>query len=143
MNKEVTTPRRERLLNSLAENEAIIIFAALEGKLEKFKQENNFLYLTGVKAPGGIYMAIKRGNASLEYLFIQRGIPEREVWEGKKMTKDEAIEISGITNVLYLDEFNSNLAMFAPMMSVVYSNFGAPDLERPRSYPMLRVQPLR
>lgn len=143
MNKEVTTPRRERLLNSLAENEAIIIFAALEGKLEKFKQENNFLYLTGVKAPGAIYMAIKRGNASLEYLFIQRGIPEREVWEGKKMSKDEAIEISGITNVLYLDEFNSNLAMFAPMMSVVYSNFGAPDLERPLSYPMHRLQPLR
>lgn len=143
MIRELTTSRRERLMNSLAENEAVIVFAALAGKLEKFKQENNFLYLTGVKAPGAIYMAIKRGNAGLEYLFIQRGIPEREVWEGKKLTRNEASASSGITNVLYLDEFNANLAMFAPMMSVVYANLGENDLERPLSYPMHRLLPLR
>ncbi len=142
MNKEVTTPRRERLLNSLAENESVIVFAALEGKLKKFKQDNNFLYLTGIATPGAIYIAIKRGSAGMEYLFIQRGIPEREVWEGKMMTKEEAREISGIANVLYLDEFNSNLAMFAPMMSTLYANLGEQHLDRPLSYQMHSLLPL-
>lgn len=143
MNKEITMPRREKLLGNLAENEAVIVFTALEGKLEKFKQDNNFLYLTGITAPGAIYMAIKRANANLEYLFIQRGIPEREVWEGKVMTREEASEISGIASVIYLDEFTQNLGMFAPMMSVIYSNLGVQNLERPLNYAMHRLLPLR
>ena len=47
MTAEVTIPRRKKLFSTLEEKEAIIIFADEEVKLEKFKQDNDFLYVTG------------------------------------------------------------------------------------------------
>ena len=142
MNQEQSRARREKLYDAMQEGDAVILFAALEENLKKFKQDNNFLYLTGLQSPNAIYFAIK-GNSPVEYLFIQRGIPEREVWEGKKMTVEEAFDQSGIKNVLYLDQFDGMLSQYCPAISRIHSNIGAQDLDKPLSYPMFRLLPVR
>jgi Xaa-Pro aminopeptidase len=43
---------------------------------------------------------------------VERNIPERIVWEGKKLSKEEAEEISGISNAFYLDEFNRRVSPY-------------------------------
>lgn len=143
MNQEITRPRREKLLNSLKEMDAVILFAALEVKLEKYKQENNFLYLTGLNTPNAIYFGIKGLRGNTEYLFIQRNDPEREVWEGKKMTVEEAKEQSGVPNVAYLDEFENLLSAYCPAINRIFSNIGNQALNAPLSYAMFRLQPVR
>lgn len=143
MKQEIVIPRREKLLNSLKELDAVILFAEREAKLEKFKQDNNFLYLTGLNAPNAIYFGFKSGNGNREYLFIQRNDPERVVWEGKKLEVEEARERSGINNVIYLDEFEAMLSMFCPMINRIYSNIGQQELNAPISYAMFRLQPVR
>lgn len=143
MNCEITMPRREKLLASLKENEAVLLFAATVGKLEKFKQENNFLYLTGLNIPDAIYFGMKGAKGSVEYLFIQRGIPEREVWEGKMMDLGTAAEISGIKSMKYLDEFEGVLGGYCPSIEQIHANVGSRELSRPLSYAMFRLMPVR
>ena len=143
MNREITMPRREKLLASLKENEAIVLFAASVGKLEKFKQENNFLYLTGLNIPDAIYFALKTSKGNVEYIFIQRGIPEREVWEGKMMDLGTAAEISGIRAPKYLDEFEGILGSHCPMIEQIHANIGNLELSRPLSYAMFRLTSVR
>ncbi len=143
MNREITMPRREKLLASLKENEAVVLFAASVGKLEKFKQENNFLYLTGLNIPDAIYFALKTSKGNVEYIFIQRGIPEREVWEGKMMDLGTAAEISGIRAPKYLDEFEGILGSHCPMIEQIHANIGNLELSRPLSYAMFRLTSVR
>jgi Xaa-Pro aminopeptidase len=143
MNQAITSPLREKLLNSLKEMDAVILFAALEAKLEKYKQDNNFLYLTGLNTPNAIYFGFKGSRGNSEFLFIQRGDPEREVWEGKKMTAEEAKAQSGIGNVAYLDEFESLLSSYCPSINRIYSNIGNQTLNAPLSYAMFRLLPVR
>ena len=132
-------PRREKLRAALELADAVIIFAALEENLRKFRQNNNFLYLTALEIPNAIYLALP----TADFLFIQRGIPEREVWDGKKMTIEEAREQSGIQNVLYLDQFEDTLAMHLPAFSRIFANIGPLPLNMPLSYPMFRLLPVR
>lgn len=135
--------RRTKLASSLLDGEATIVFAKPAENLIKFTQDNNFLYLTGLKIPEAVLMIVKRGETHSEMLFIERGIPEREVWDGKKMTPAEARDISGIEKVQFLDEFDGALGMFAPLLSKVWSNLGAQSLNRPLSLPLFRLEPLR
>jgi Xaa-Pro aminopeptidase len=142
MNQEQSRSRREKLHAAMQDGDAVILFAALEEKLKKFKQDNDFLYITGLEAPNSIYLAFKSTKVA-EFLFIQRGIPEREVWEGKKMTVEEAVEQSGISNVLYLDQFEAALSQYCPSILRIHANIGFQELDMPLSYPMFKMQPLR
>lgn len=143
MNKDITMPRRQKLLEALEANNAIVLFAARQGKLEKFKQENNFLYLTGLNIPHAIYLAIKREDRPMEYLFIESRSSERVVWEGEVMSKEEASELSGITNVLGLEEFESTLEMYCPSLGTLYANIGPVSLSLPLPYALFRLNPFR
>ncbi len=135
--------RREALGALMAENEACIIFANEARNLEKFSQDNNFLYLTGLMIPDAILMLIKSATGVQELLFIERGIPEREVWDGKKMSKEEAQTISEISKVLYLDEFNATLNMWCSQLTKIYANIGQVQLDRPLNMPLFRLEPVR
>ncbi len=143
MNQEICKPRRTALFEAMQTNDAVILFAARQGKLEKFKQDNNFLYLTGLNIPHAIYLSFKGQNGNTEFLFIERSSPEREVWEGKKMSQEEATEISGISQVLFLEDFDPVLSQYCPMISRIHSNVGAQSLDMPLSYPLFRLIPVR
>ncbi|MDP2173843.1 MAG: Xaa-Pro aminopeptidase [Candidatus Cloacimonadaceae bacterium] len=143
MTPDVTLPRREKLAERLNDGENIILFANSKGELEKFSQDNNFLYFTGLNHPELIYTAGKFGGKFNDMLFIERSNPEREVWDGKKLTADEATQISGIKRVKYLDEFYAVLSTMCPMMKKIYSNLGFVSLTKPMTYPMYMLEPLR
>jgi Xaa-Pro aminopeptidase len=144
MNAEITKPRREKLSAAMEPNQVAIVFARMEQEgIEKFTQDNNFLYFTGLMVPDAIFCLHKTKDKVIEYLFIQRGIPELEVWEGKKLTVEEARQISGIEAVKYLDEFYSAASGVMPSVSKIWANIGNPMLTRPLSYPMFMLQPIR
>ncbi len=107
MDTKILNRRREKLAKQLNNNEITIVFAASPPEYPRyFLQNNNFLYLTGLEIPNAILILSKEKEKNVCMLFIERGIPEREVWEGKKMTTEESKQISGIEKILYLDEFD-------------------------------------
>lgn len=143
MNAEITKARRDRLADLLADGENVIVFANPAMNLNKFTQDNNFLYFTGLNHPELIYVAGKFGGKFNEILFIERSDPERVVWEGAKLNAEQATEISGIKRVKYLDEFYPVVAGMCPMMKVIYANLGFAALNKPPTIPMFMLEPIR
>lgn len=144
MNAAVTKPRREALANLMESQQLVIIFAKAEPEgIEKYTQDNNFLYFTGLQTPDAILCVYKIAGKVSEMLFIQRGIPEREVWDGKKLTSDEAREITGIKNISYLEDFYSTLSMYCPTLQKIWSNIGNPVINNPLPYALHKLQPMR
>jgi len=107
MKKQFYLSNRKALL-TLMPDKSFAVFSATKtdsGKLPvEFVQDANFFYLTGLKEANAQLIVAKYGKTEHAMLFIERNIPEMEVWIGKKLTKEEAQEISGVERVYYVDE---------------------------------------
>ncbi|MBM4402985.1 MAG: aminopeptidase P family protein [Candidatus Cloacimonetes bacterium] len=143
MTPQMTVPRRDKLKELLADGENVILFAKLDAKLEKFHQDNTFLYFTGLNHPNLIYVCEKHAGKCNDMLFIERSDPERIVWEGEKLGIEEARQISGIQRIHYLDELYNILTGICTLARKLYSNLGNVTLNRPPSYPMFMLEPVR
>jgi len=69
----------------------------------------NFFYLTGLQREHFVLILTKRGDVTTETLFIERPNPSVEKWTGRKLRAEEAVSISGIDKVEYLDDFATHL----------------------------------
>ncbi|OQX71997.1 MAG: hypothetical protein B6D62_00420 [Candidatus Cloacimonas sp. 4484_275] len=124
--------RRQKLADLLNANEMVVIFAAsMPNYPRKFLQDNNFLYFTGLEIPEAVFVLKKVKNKIISELFIERGIPEREVWDGKKMTKEEAAELSGIEKVFFLDEFSDKISAGLSETETCFVSFNYSTIDKP------------
>lgn len=124
--------RRKRLNKELENNEILMIFAASESTYPRyFKQDSNFLYFTGLETPEAVFVQRKVNDKLQTALFIERGIHEMEVWEGKKLTKQEATKISGIKNVSFLDEMERKMQFYLYGLEKCYINLNNSNLTKP------------
>ena len=111
MLKEQFVLRKDKLVAEMGDGDLAVIFAnEIPAMPVAFLQDKDFYYFTGLELPNAIYTVSKIKNKAVTMLFIERGIPEREVWEGKKMSIDEAKTLTGIDNVQYLDIFRSAIS---------------------------------
>ena len=143
MTTEITTSRRQKLAERITDGDIVIIFAKPAVTLDKFSQDNNFLYFTGLNHPELIYICGKFAGKWNEMLFIERSDPERIVWEGEKLNAEEATRISGIKRVKFLDEFYPTLSQMTFMARRIHANLGFAPLDKPPSYPMFMLAPVR
>lgn len=75
-----------------------------------FEADRQFFYLTGIRRENMALLLDKTGEQTEEHLFIEPAEPSKERWTGKKLTKEEAQEISGIQKVHLIDELPSVLS---------------------------------
>ena len=90
--------------------------------LMPFRQNNDLFYLTGVDQEESsliIYHDMKK-NIFKEILFIKKTSDLIKVWEGHKLTKEEAKEKSGIESVIWNDEFDRILNNLITDASCIY-----------------------
>jgi Xaa-Pro aminopeptidase len=131
MDSKLLIDRRKGLVKQLKAKELIIIFAASVAKYPRnFLQDNNFKYLTGLDIPDAILVISKQKKPVME-LFIERGIPEMEVWVGKKMIKEEVSKISGIEKISFLDELERKIGFYMGSSIKVYANLGYNNIDKP------------
>lgn len=122
---ELLNKRRNKFLDQLQEGEAAFFLAADQPVYPRyFQQDNNFLYFTGLEIPVAILAFYCLQNKREAILFIERGIPELEVWDGRKMNLDEAKNISGLSRVDFLDQFDYILQNILPSLSRCFCDFG-------------------
>ena len=132
MNTKILNKRRENLLNQMKNNEAIVIFANSQPTYPRyFLQENNFHYFTGLDIPDAIFVQKKVNDKAQSIVFVERGIPEMEVWEGKKMSKEEAVKFSGIKSASYIDEFDRKMQHILAGIEKCYVTSLEGDLSNP------------
>lgn len=89
-----------------------------------FRQNADLFYLTGINQEKTILILCPDHPVAKnrEVLFIIRKDENHEIWHGKKLTKTEASEISGISNIAFVDEFNQYLNEFINASTSIYLN---------------------
>ena len=123
MDIKLLNERHKKLGKQINENDLVILFANSMPKYPRsFLQDNNFFYFTGLQIPDAVLLIQKIKNKPVLHLFIERGIPEMEVWEGRKMTREEATKISGIKAVSFLDEFERKINFYLSISKKCYVN---------------------
>src|SRR5258705_9958355 len=67
----------------------------------------DLFFLTGIEQEQTIFVICPqaRDEKHREMLFIHEPEEDTEIWEGHKLTKDEARHISGIEHIYWLDDF--------------------------------------
>jgi Xaa-Pro aminopeptidase len=80
-----------------------------------FTQNNDLFYLSGIDQEETILLLYPDAYKEdyREVLFITKTSELMRIWDGDKLTKEQATEISGIKNVMWLDEFEKYLQLFA------------------------------
>lgn len=89
-----------------------------------FAQHRDIFYLSGVDQEESILL-ISPDAAEIEnreILFLKETNAHIAVWEGEKLTKERAFEVSGIKTVYWLDEFDSVMKKLMSEVDHVYLN---------------------
>ncbi|WP_209331536.1 aminopeptidase P family protein [Lunatimonas salinarum] len=127
--KSLYIRNREKLIKKLPKH-ALAIFHAndilptnADGTM-RFRQNNDLFYLTGIDQEETILVLCpdfpKREYR--EVLFVRKTDEHIAVWEGHKLTKEEAIECSGVGRVEWTDRFDNILPMLMALSEEVFLN---------------------
>ena len=96
--------RRKKVWESMDKNSILFLYSgkALHisaDSYQHFEANRQFFYLTGIRRENMVLILDKTGENLEETLLIEPSDPKVERWTGKKLTKDEAKEISGIEKI--------------------------------------------
>ena len=106
--KEEFAERRARLMERIGDGIAVVQGATEDAAYVKFRQNNQFFYLTGVESPRAIVMIDGRTKMTTLYLMPTNERAERG--EGPLLAPgDEAVKLTGIARVVDRVEFASDL----------------------------------
>ncbi len=103
---------REKIFAKLPESSSAVVFSNPQmprnGDLFfPYRQNSDLFYLTGITQEKSILILTNNKSEKKAILFILNPRPELEQWEGKKLSIDEAKEISGISEIHYTEEFQA------------------------------------
>ena len=106
--------RRENLFQMMRENSVAVIFSgvskiASEDEFLPFVVNNNFFYLTGITQEHSMLIMVKGLSEKKCYLFIDEYDELKEKWTGRRLTFDEAEQLSGLENVYSSANFENML----------------------------------
>ena len=142
MVKQFFISNRKKLFRMMDDNSLAIFYAARTGHSilpTEFVQDKNFYYLSGLNVPNAKLIMHKKGKKNMELLFIERNIPELEVWLGKKMSKEDAKKISGIETVYHTDEFERHLHSYALSSDMCYYDYETSLIDTNLSYSLAQL----
>ena len=106
--------RRQKLGANIKDNSLLILFSGdapvrSGDQFYEYTPHRNFYYLTNLDRPKMAYVLRKFNGVMEDYLFIETVSEVEEKWTGKRMSKEEATEISGIKNVFPESELRNML----------------------------------
>ena len=104
--------RRENLIELMEENSVAVLFAGApkivsEDEYYHFESNRHFYYLTNIEQENSVLLIIKEIGEVKTYFFIDEYSELKEKWTGKRLTDDEAKELSNIDNIYHTKDFDS------------------------------------
>jgi len=90
----------------------------------KYRQNSTFFYFTGIEQEKTIAVFCPEHpiKSLKEVLFIQKTDINYQKWYGKQLSTDNATEISGISNILWLEDFDTTLREILHFANNIYFN---------------------
>lgn len=125
--KTFFTDNRNRLFDKMNDGDMAVFFSGTAPQstadfLYTFLPDKNFYYLTGTTRETFVLVMMKSKDKNETVLFIEKPDYDIEKWVGRKLTKETAIEVSGIENIQYLSTFESwfNRVIYSTKFEQVY-----------------------
>ena len=112
LEREFHIGNRRKLLEQIGNGDTVILFSANPqsrnaNQFFRYRQNSDILYYSGIRQEETILLLHKKSTTKAdEYAFVIEPTEHINVWTGIKLTKAEVSEISGISNVEYLDRFD-------------------------------------
>lgn len=106
--------RRNQVFEQMEENSVLVLFSGIEmhtnaDAYAEFEVNHHFFYLTGLRRERMILVMDKAAEEPKTTLYIEEADPLAVRWTGRKVSIEEAKEVSGIENVSYLESFESDV----------------------------------
>lgn len=128
--KEFFSSNRQNYLNLVKDNSISIFHSGITYKKSadedfEFDVEKNFYYLTGIIQSNVVLVMTKINGETKSTLFIEKNDPVLVKWVGAKLEKEEALDLSGVDEVIYLDDNGLEKyldSLFKQGLSDVYYN---------------------
>lgn len=129
--------RRQKIIEQMKDNSVMIIFAGVGKKRSAdenypFVVNRNFYYLTGISQENSALMIVKSEGEDKTYLFVDERDPLKEKWIGKKLSFEEAKELSGISNIILTNSLPAKIDAVLSQSSDQYGEISSLylDLEK-------------
>ena len=89
-----------------------------------FEQHRDIFYLTGIDQEETILLLSPQAKEikNREILFVKKTDKNIQIWEGPKLSKEDARSISGIEKILWLNEFEPTLKEITSQNNGIYLN---------------------
>jgi Xaa-Pro aminopeptidase len=120
---------REKLSKILNKNSVAILHSSDEmprngDQYFNYRQNSDFFYFSGIEQEKSVLVLCPdHPNEKMkEILFLLKPNKTMEIWQGHKLTKEEAQKTSGIQTVKWLDEYDSVLGEIMYNNESVYLN---------------------
>ena len=122
--------RRQTVFDRMTDNSIAVLYSGIEHHVSADEYDlftahanRNFFYLTGLRRDKMALVLDKAAAEPKTTLFIEEADPTMERWYGRKVTVDEAKELSGIDDVRFIDELDSALDMIMTREDVYTAYF--------------------
>lgn len=144
MNKDEYQKRRLNIQKILDEKSIAIIPAGKEVSRNgdahyRFRQNSDFYYLTGYNEPNG-YLILTH-NESI--LFNRPNNPLEEIWMGKRLGQDGAVEHLGVDKAYDVNNFESELEKLLANTDTIYMSLSHhPELLKKTTNVLLKLNQL-
>jgi len=134
LNPKIFVNNRKRFLDKM-ESHAIAIFNSNDelptngDQLYKFKQHSDLLWLTGIEQEDSMLILFP-DNPDPKYrevLVLVRPNETKEKWDGRRLRKQEAQNISGIQTIIWLEMLDGMLQPWVHMANTIYLNTNEND----------------
>lgn len=134
LNNRLFTENRERFSKEM-EKKAIALFNSNDelptngDATYTFQQNSDLYWLTGIEQEDSMLMLFPDHSDKRfrEVLVLLRPNELKEKWDGKRLRREEATAISGISTILWLDQFDSFLQPLVHGCDTIYLNSNEND----------------
>lgn len=112
--RKLHAARRQRLME-LVGNEAIVVLAAAPERVRSrdtlypYRQDSNFLYLTGFLEPGAVLALVPGRRHGEVILFCRERDREREGWDGPRLGPEQAGAALGVDDAYPISDIDDIL----------------------------------
>jgi len=128
LNQSFFSARRAALFNQMDDNSAAIVFSADEKTRSNdtqyhFRQDSTFLYFTGFSEPESVLVLIKKDDEQQTVLFNRTKDELQEIWHGRRLGQEGAVNIFEIDQALPVDELSELLPELIASIDTLYHDF--------------------